>query len=77
MGKRLDSIAVGESVTATFHGSKNLGNEPYTLEVVVAGRSGTGDDRRVTLDDDGASFEVYRFNGHWAYGTSAERLSIA
>lgn len=79
MGKRLDSIAVGEAVTVTFQGSKILGNDSYTLDLVVAGREGTGDDRRVTLDeaDGGAEFDVYRFQGRWAYGTSAERLSVA
>lgn len=76
MGKRLDSIAPGESVTVKFHGSKILGNDSYTLDLVLSQRTGSGEDRRVTFADGNDTFEVYRYDGHWAYGTSAERLSI-
>jgi hypothetical protein len=72
MARRIDSLKQNEKVTLQFHGSKTLGNEPYTLEAVFEGITGEGDERRANFDE----VEAYRYNGHWAYGTSAEKLTL-
>lgn len=73
MGKRIDSLKPDTKVSLRFHGSKRFGNEPSTLDYVFKEIVGTGEDRRAIFDE---GFEAYRFNGHWAYGTSAEHLSL-
>lgn len=72
MARRIDSLQPNETVTLQFHGSKSLGNEPYLLEATFEGIIGTGEERRAQFDE----VEAYRYNGHWAYGTSAEKLSL-
>ena len=72
--KTINGLKPGETVNLQFHGSKRLGNEPYqnTFEFICF--EGEGDDKRAIFEDE---FEAYRFNGHWAYGSSAEKLSVA
>ena len=81
MSKRLGSIPVGHFVKIHFRGSKSLGNEPYDEVAQVVAHLGDGDNERVRLSALGyggadIDFEAYRFEGHWAYGSSAERLSV-
>ena len=71
--KRINDLKDGESVTLKFHGSKRLGNEPWEDTVVFHRFEGEGDDKRAFFDN----WEAYRYNGHWAYGSSAEKLTIA
>jgi hypothetical protein len=82
MAKRIDKLKSGTQVTLKFHGSKSLGNDPYIEDAIFVGIYGVGDDRRArfmsanaTIGNTGG-WDAYRFNGHWAYGTSAERLSL-
>jgi hypothetical protein len=82
MARRIDSLKAGETVTLLFRGSKSLGNEPYTDEVIFVGIKGEGEDRRAVFSTGPAAgksgeWEAYRYKGGWAYGSSAERLSIA
>ena len=79
MAKRIDSLTAGETVNLKFHGSKSLGNGSHVCEAIFVAINGEGEERRAEFDDaDGysSSWEAYRFNGHWAYGSSAERLSV-
>lgn len=82
MAKRIDSLKPGTTVTLKFHGSKSLGNDPYIQDAVFLGVYGVGDDRRARFMSveakiyDPGGWDAYRFNGHWAYGTSAERLTL-
>ena len=81
MAKRIGSLKVGDQIRLKFHGSKRLGNEPYELDAEFAGfiTGATLDEFRPSfyLDGDKSEvFEAYLYDGRWAYGTSAERLSI-
>ena len=71
--KKINDLNVGESVLLHFAGSKRFGNDPYDAEYTFLGFEGEGDDRRAMFD----GMEAYKFNGRWAYGSSAEKLSIA
>ena len=80
MAKRLNISALKNPtlITLKFHGSKRLGNEPYELDALFLEGVGTGEEARARFQFDGdpdTIFEAYKYNGHWAYGTSAERLS--
>lgn len=72
MAKRIDSLTAGQQVTMKFHGSKRLGNESYELDLIFKGITGAGEDRRAKFDE----VELYRYEGRWAYGTSAERATL-
>jgi hypothetical protein len=75
---RIDNLTPGTTVTLRFNGPKSLGNAPWEEEFLFLGIEGSGDDRhaRFTSDDLSGAWEAYRYNGHWAYGSSAERLSL-
>ena len=71
--KRIDSLKPNTPVLLKFFRS----TEEATFLAIV----GEGDERRarfVQHDDAIGLFEweAYRFQGRWAYGTSAERLSL-
>ena len=69
-------------VLLLFCGSAQLGNEPYSEDAVYIGRSGDGEDARITFETRAPQpvgtyrWEAYRFEGHWVYGTSAEELRL-
>lgn len=71
--KRISDLKPNETVNLRFHGSKVYGNEPSTDEYTFLRFEGHGDDKRAIFDD---GLEAYRYRGYWAYGTSAERVSI-
>jgi len=73
---RIDKLNPGQEVTLKFHGSKSLGNDPYEERHTFLDIVGEGDDRRAVFSDGGEQWEAYRFKGGWAYGSSAEKLSI-
>jgi hypothetical protein len=75
---KIDQLEPGTKVTLLFHGSKSLGNSSYTSEEVFVRMTGTGEDRRAwfTTSDGTYEWEAYRYQGRWAYGSSAERLSL-
>lgn len=81
MAKRIDSLTPDTEVTLRFHHRGNSYDEAATF----LGISGEGDDRRArfrSADTETLTagrtyeWEAYRYNGHWAYGTSADRLSL-
>jgi hypothetical protein len=74
---RIDNLAVGSEITLRFHGSN--GNQTHEETFIFRGISGEGDERRATFQYSGNVddvWEAYRYNGRWAYGSSADRLSI-
>lgn len=79
---RIDKLEKGTFVTLDF-------NDRYQEDAVFLGIVGEGDDRRARFAQAGAShaasangcyrmteWEAYRYNGGWAFGTSAERLRL-
>jgi hypothetical protein len=73
-GQRIDRLTPGTNVTLGF----DHGTEPATF-IDFADNEG---DPRATFEsmdiDTGRTYrwEAYRYNGHWAYGTSADRLRL-
>lgn len=80
---RLDKIARGSFLLLDLNG--------HEFSALFIGIAGEGDDRRARFvsthkgednritggDRDGFStWEAYRYNGRWAFGASAERLSV-
>lgn len=75
-------------VKLRFCGSEKLGNKPYTEDAVYISRTGEGETARITFetralhrvgcrwDRVGCRWEAYRYEGQWAYGTSAEPLRL-
>lgn len=79
MAKRISSLQHGDRINLKFHGSKQFGNEPYTLPAEFLGYTGTDDDIHASFALNGSTndvFEAYRMGNRWVYGASAERLSI-
>lgn len=72
MARRIDSLKAGELVDLKFHGSKQFGNDSYELTTKFVGIKGEGNAREAVFED----VTAYRSNGGWAYGTSAEKLTI-
>jgi hypothetical protein len=71
---RIDKLAPGTGVVLSFAGK-------YTESALFVGITGTGDQREadfVSINNSGRVYEwsAYRYNGSWAYGSSAERLSL-
>lgn len=72
--KRIDSLKPNTPVLLKF----THGTEEATFLALV----GEGDSRRARFiqcsETPGELFEweAYRYQGHWTYGTSAERLSL-
>lgn len=70
---RIDTLKAGSTVELVFR---------YGVErAVFLGITGTGDDRRarflqLNVDGEPYEWEAYRYNGRWAYGTSADRLTL-
>lgn len=77
---RIDTIPAGSRVRLLFTGSFN--RNPFEEEHTFLGIEGEGDSRRARFhrDEDGQykayDWEAYRYNGGWAYGSSAERLQL-
>ena len=70
MARSFFHVEVGDEVDILFRGSKSLGNEPYTLENLTVQEATR---ERVRFSD---GVEIYRFEGKWCYGTSAETASL-
>lgn len=72
---RLDNLKPGSFIVLDFAGR-------YERPAIFIGITGEGDDRDanfVSPDFDGRdtySWSAYRYNGHWAFGSSAERLRL-
>jgi hypothetical protein len=80
----LDDLTGDDEITVMlrFCGSPQLGNEPHAESAVYIGRSGVGADARLTFETRSPHpvgtyrWDAYQFEGHWAYGTSAEELRL-
>lgn len=71
--KRISAKYVGETLTLAFYGPYDRTTEEHTLVKF----EGAGDDARATFRDvSGMEWEAYRFKGRWAYGSSANRLTV-
>jgi hypothetical protein len=73
MALRIDKLTPGTSVVL------DMGYEAENS--VFLGIEGSGDKREarfLSVDKDGKTYEwrAYRYNGHWAYGTSADYLRL-
>lgn len=78
MAFQVRGLRNGDVVTGVFHGDKGLGNEPYTLKNLSVLDVNLDDGRVKFAEDDSTfTFEIYKFNGRWTYGSSASRFSIA
>lgn len=80
MSKRIDSLKPNSRITLQFNGRG--GNRTRREPALFLGVTGTGDDRRAkfrSFDDYNFrtyEWEAYRFEGFWAYGSSADRLQL-
>lgn len=75
----IDTLTPGREVNLRFYGSPDIGNLPYDESAVFLGITGSGEERRARFetvgeDDRLIEWEAYRFEGDWAYGTSAQLL---
>jgi hypothetical protein len=71
---RLDTLPAGTRVTLALHGW--AGSVEYMTQTFV-GITGAGDERRATFNDEmTGDWDAYRYEGGWAYGSSAQRLQL-
>jgi hypothetical protein len=68
--RSISTLKPGEKVRLKFHGSKQIGNDPYELEASFV--EFTEDGNRAVFDE----VEAYKFNSRWCYGSGAHKLSI-
>jgi hypothetical protein len=81
---RMDKLEVGQIVTLAFHKSASTtmekGGRVDYEEAVFMGIVGEGEDRHAEFISGDARhmyrWAAYRFQGRWAFGSSAERLSV-
>lgn len=71
---RLADLKIGQAVKVKLSASKDL----YSEQVCLFGGIHNGEARFIQVDLDGRSYtwEAYRYNGRWSYGSSAQRLSL-
>lgn len=79
--KRIDSLTPGTKVRLKFCAEFQGRDRAYEEDAVFVGVTGTGDERRATFRsqdraDRTYDWDAYRFNGRWAYGSSAETLRL-
>lgn len=70
MTKRISSLNPGENVRLKFHGSKQIGNDPYEMDVTFV--EFNADKTRAVFDE----VEVYKSGNRWSYGSGAHPVSI-
>lgn len=76
MATRIDQLSPGQEVKLKFHGTKSFGNPAYEEVHTFLGMEGEGNDREAIFSDGYIQWHAYRFEGRWAYGSSAEKLSL-
>lgn len=78
MARQLRTFRDGENVQLSLHsvGSR----DPWVVEATIIGREGSGTEERIklhdTMDPRKAVWEIYRFKGHWAWGTTGARVTV-
>lgn len=70
MAQQVRTLEPGTKVVVKLHGSKQFGNQPQELTAVFIELSKDG--QRAEFDE----LELYRLDGRWAYGMSAERATL-
>lgn len=76
--KTIRNLVPGEQVKLHFHGSKQFGNEAYDMDATFVEFKEDGTRAVFAMDGNkDSTFEAYKFSNRWAYGSSAERLTIA
>lgn len=68
--RSISSLKPGEKVRLKFHGSKQIGNDPYELDAEFV--EFNEDKTRAVFDE----VEVYKFGTRWSYGSGAHPVSI-
>lgn len=72
---RIDQLKPGTRVTLRYHGS--MGNLTHDGDAEFVRITGDGDDRRAVFTEPSiGEWEAYRYDGRWAYGSSADRLQL-
>ena len=76
MAKRISTKNVGESFELLFDKNTRMGQK-QTLTCKLIRIEGEGDRQRAVFhDEEIGEWEAYRYNGRWAYGSSAEPLRV-
>jgi hypothetical protein len=74
--RSISTLSPGEHVTLRFHGSKQFGNEPYEMSAVFTAFNADKNRATFSLDHGEDDFEAYKYVNRWAYGTSAEKITV-
>lgn len=84
--KRIDSLKPGTRVTLAFHKRASTamakGGRVDEEQFTFYRMEGEGDQRRAVFqyvegpDNDANRWSAYRYEGRWAFGSSAERLQL-
>jgi hypothetical protein len=78
MARQLRTVQTGESVQLNLH---SIGSrDPWVVEATLINREGTGTEEVMTFHDTAdprkAEWKVYRFKGHWAWGSTGARVTV-
>lgn len=78
MARQLRTFKEGETVQLALHSVSR--RDPWIVEAILVGREGEGMEEKLYFQDKGdlrnSRWEVYRFKGHWAWGSSGSRLTV-
>lgn len=78
---RIDKLTPNSKITLNFYAGSSVA---FTEDVTFLRIEGEGAEREAVFHSvpagkpaDAYTWRAYRFQGRWAYGTSADRLSLA
>lgn len=78
MARQLRTFRDGENVSLSLQSAN--GRDPWIVEATIIGRDGSGSEERIHLHDSNdprkAVWDIYRFKGHWAWGSSGNRVTV-
>jgi hypothetical protein len=76
MAKRISTKNVGETFHLLLDKNPRMGRREEITATLLR-IEGEGDDKRAVFSDEQiGEWEAYRYNGRWAYGSSAEPLRV-